>query len=84
MILQEILSVCSNHRRTRRDGLAPSMKNFKANSVFRATCSKILNIKSVSNAVKNSRASASCSKTWTVKKFSIPCIQWIFTWGWFV
>jgi len=51
-------------------GRSPGLKNFKANSVFRAraSCSKILNDKKYLNTVKifraNSifRASASCSK----------------------
>ena len=63
-----------NHRRTRRgvrrEVALPVLKNFRANSVFRASagCSKILNDKNYFNTVNNLRAtlvfraSASCSK----------------------
>jgi len=61
------------HRRTRRgiEGAAasPGLKNFRANSVTRASvsCSKILNAKSIFNTVKIFRASAGCSKILNVK-----------------
>jgi len=53
------------------------LKNFRANSVFRASasCSKILNDKKYLNTVKNFRAnsvfraSASCSKILNDKKY---------------
>ena len=57
------------HRRTRQgfgeEAASPNLKNFLANSVFRAsaTCSKTLNDeKYMFNTVKIFRASASCSK----------------------
>jgi len=52
------------HRRTTwwvgGDGRLPVLKNFRVNSVFRASasCSKILNDKSILSAVKNFRANS--------------------------
>jgi len=68
-----------SHRRTRRGvgegGRPQGLKNFRANSVFRAraSCSKILNDEKYFNTVKKSRAtlffwaSASCSKLLIIK-----------------
>jgi len=69
------------HRRTRRGvgegGRPPGLKIFRENSVFRASasCSKILNVKSIFNTVKNFRAhwfsgqAQSCSKILNGKKY---------------
>ena len=71
------------HRRTRRGSAAPpGLKNFRANSVFRASasCSKILNDKIYFNAVKNSRAtlflraSADYSKLLKNKKYMFSTV----------
>jgi len=65
----------ANHRRTRRGSGGqpppPSLKIFRANSVFRASasCSKIVNVKSIFNAVKNSRATLFSGQAQVVQKF---------------
>ena len=75
------------HRRTRRGagggGRSPGLKNFRANSVFRATASssKILNNKIYFSTVKNSRAtlffraSASCLKILNNKKYRFNTVN---------
>jgi len=67
----------------------PGWKNFRANSVFQGK-RKLLKNPECKKYIQYSekflffRASASCSKPRTVKKFSIQCFQCIFTWGWSV
>jgi len=78
----------ARHRRTRRGvgkgARPPSLKIFRANSVFRASvsCSKILNDKKyIFNTVKNSRAtlffkaSASCSKILNDKRYIFNTVK---------
>jgi len=60
------------------------IKIYSQYSEFRASasCSKIADDKNcIFNTVKILRTSASCSKILNGKKFSMQCIQCIFTWG---